>query len=228
MILTETQTDALRELLNIGFARTGAALSQLTEHRVILGVPEVTVQPIQRLFDYLGDSLTGEVATVHQLFSGPMTGDAMLLLKSEDAARLIGMLTDQPLPDTTLDASAREVLTEVGNILLNACLGMLGNLLQVHLSFSVPKLQLDSLNSLLCTMVIDRQELSYALVSFTRFHLRDSEVAGVLVIVLGVTSLEHLILAIDAWATRSVEAPRAGHAPAETRADAAARSEPPG
>ena len=36
MKLTERQSDALSELINIAFARTGAALSELTGHRVIL------------------------------------------------------------------------------------------------------------------------------------------------------------------------------------------------
>jgi chemotaxis protein CheC len=44
--LTTVQQDALVELLNIGFGRAGAALSQLTGQRVILEVPQVSVQPI--------------------------------------------------------------------------------------------------------------------------------------------------------------------------------------
>ena len=35
------------------------------------------------------------------------------------------LLTNEPALPLPLDASAREVLTEVGNILLNACLGHL-------------------------------------------------------------------------------------------------------
>ena len=39
MELTEIQQDALVELLNIGFGRAGASLSQLTGQRVLLEVP---------------------------------------------------------------------------------------------------------------------------------------------------------------------------------------------
>ena len=39
MELTSTQQDALIELLNIGFGRAAASLSQLTGHRVVLDVP---------------------------------------------------------------------------------------------------------------------------------------------------------------------------------------------
>ncbi len=103
-----------------------------------------------------------------------------------------------------LDASAREVLTEVGNILLNACLGMFGDLLQVHLRFAVPLLYLDELSDLLKSLVVGQDELRYALVVHTTFTLRDSSVGGCIVIVLGVTSLDRLLQAVQEWEEREV------------------------
>ena len=47
MELTTAQHDALVELLNIGFGRAAASLSQLTGHRVLLEVPQVSVHPIE-------------------------------------------------------------------------------------------------------------------------------------------------------------------------------------
>jgi chemotaxis protein CheC len=91
------------------------------------------------------------------------------------------------------------VLTEVGNILLNACLGMFGNLLHIQVSFSVPRLHLESLNSVLKSLVIGKEELRYALVVYTAFRMRDSEVTGYLVIVLGVASLDRLIREVENW-----------------------------
>ena len=46
MTLTGEQQDAVTELVNIAFARTGAALSELTGSRVELTVPEVSAHPI--------------------------------------------------------------------------------------------------------------------------------------------------------------------------------------
>jgi chemotaxis protein CheC len=203
-MLNEMQTDALRELINIAFSRTGAALSQLTDRRVVLDVPEVAIYPLAMLSSHLAEFMTGELATVHQLFSGAVAGDAMLVLKMEDAARLTDLLTDQQMPNSSLDASSREVLIEVGNILLNACLGVFGNLLRVHITFSVPHLQRESLEKLFQSIVIDQKELTHALVTYTRFHLRDTAVNGSLVIVLGVTSLEYVIKAVDEWIARAV------------------------
>ena len=76
MELTPVQQDALIELLNIGFGRAGAALSELTGHRVTLEVPEVSIHPISSLAPALKAVASEEVASVHQIFSGSVAGDA--------------------------------------------------------------------------------------------------------------------------------------------------------
>ena len=198
MILTEHQQDALTELINIAFSRTAASLSDLTGQRVLLDAPQVELRPLSELSGLLAPRVQDDdVATVHQPFAGPMTGDAFLLLSYSDAVTLTNLLTDVKVQTNRLDISAREVLTEVGNILLNACLGVFGNLLQMHITFAVPRLHLNALHALLDSVVIVNDDQQYALVVYTSFRLRDSAVSGYLVLVLGIASLESLIQAIE-------------------------------
>ena len=199
MRLTERQSDALSELINIAFARTGAALSELTGHRVILNPPEVAVYRTEELRPALAKFVPGDVASIHQVFAGPVAGDALLILNYAGAVQLTDLLTDGHQPSVFLDESAREVLTEVGNILLNACLGMFGNLLNVHVTFSVPRLHLETLDELIASTTNGKSEMHYALVVYTAFQIRDSSVKGFLVIVLSVESLDRLIQEVDAW-----------------------------
>ena len=199
MKLTERQSDALSELINIAFARTGAALSELTGHRVVLNPPEVAVYRAEELRGALAKFLPGDVASIHQVFEGPLTGDALLILNYDGAVRLTDLLTEGHQPSVFLDESAREVLTEVGNILLNACLGMFGNLLNVRVTFSVPRLHLETLDDLIASTTVDKGDMHYALVVYTAFQIRDSSVKGFLVIVLSVASLDRLMQEVDAW-----------------------------
>ena len=206
MELTERQRDAISELINIAFARTGAALSELTGHRVMLNAPEVSVHPTDELPEALARFIPGEVASIHQVFGGPVAGDALLLLNYDGAVHLTDLLTDGSVPPSSrLDESAREVLTEVGNILLNACLGMFGNLLDVRVSFSVPRLHLDTLDELLDSLISGEEEPQYALVIYTAFQIRDSSVKGFLVMVLSVASLDRLMHEVEAWEGRQGE-----------------------
>ena len=199
MELTSRQRDALVELLNIGFGRAGASLSQLTGHRVLLDVPEVSIHPIGELRSVLDGVFTSDVASVHQIFAGPVAGDALLVVDHAAAGMLKQLLTDEPPLPLRIDASAREVLTEVGNILLNACLGTFGNLLDVQVSFSVPQLNLDTLHGVLETLMVHRESMRYAMLVHAGFRLRDTEVRGYLVIVLSVASLDRLIRSVEQW-----------------------------
>ena len=204
MQLTETQSDALTELINIGYARAAGALSELTGHRIMLEVPQVAVHPIAEVGEILSERIRGEVASVHQVFSGPVAGNALLVLDQEAALLLNQLLTSNASSNAGLDASAREVLTEVGNIVLNACLGVFGNLLQVQVSFAVPRLHVESVSSVLSSITVGHEELHYALMIQTRFHVRESDVGGYLVIILGVTSLDRLIEELGRWEQRQV------------------------
>jgi chemotaxis protein CheC len=199
MELTQTQHDALVELLNIGFGRAAAALSELTGHRVLLEVPQVSVHAIDELNRALRLVLDDQVASVHQIFSGPVGGDALLILNHSAAGMLKELLTNEPPLPLPIDASAREVLTEVGNILLNACLGTFGNILKVQVSFSVPHLNLVTLHEVMRSLLVNKEGLRYAMVVHAGFKLRDTEVKGYLVIVLSVASLDRLIRAVEEW-----------------------------
>lgn len=197
MMLTDHQRDVLNELLNISFARTAASLSELTQERVLLDAPRVTVRPLHEVMITMNSVMVNETATVHQSFAGTMAGDAFLLLAPEDAVLLTNLLTDEHGHSRQLDLSAREVLMEVGNILLNACLGTLGNILQMHISFSVPRFHIESLTSLLNTISVEQEGARYALVIYTSFRLRDDAVHGYLLIVVAVDALDTLLQALE-------------------------------
>jgi chemotaxis protein CheC len=202
MILTDRQKDALGEFINIAFSRTASSLSEITGQRVLLDVPSVEIYPVGEVANYLARFLPGEVASIHQPFDGAIAGDAFLILNYDGAVRLTDLLTDGDTPQTQLDESSREVLTEVGNILLNACLGMFGNVLRVRVSFSVPALHLESVEELISTLNDERDGLQFAIIVYTSFRVRETAVTGYLVLVLSIVSLNRLIEEIDKWEQR--------------------------
>ena len=77
MQLTERQTDAMGELINIAFARTAASLSTLTGNRVELDVPQVRLTPIAEL-----------PATLQRLRSAWQAGKPSLAQRRADLVRL--------------------------------------------------------------------------------------------------------------------------------------------
>lgn len=205
MELNLAQKDALTELINIGYGRAAGALSELTGFRITLEVPNVSMHEISEIAPLLDQVVQGEVASVNQMFSGPISGTAMLLLDERSALMLSQLLTEvgPTAVGGEFDASAKETITEVGNILLNACLGVFGNLLHVHVSFAVPRLHVESIPRVLESINIEIEEkLRYGLMIHTRFRLRASNVTGYLVIILGITSLDRLLRELENWENR--------------------------
>ncbi len=195
--LRPIEQDALTELFNIGLHRAAASLSELTGQRIVMDAPKLWACPINEIEGRLSQLVDGELATVHQIFRGRVGGDAVLLLEYDKAAVLTEELTHGEVGlGGTLDQSAREVLAEVGNIVLSACLSAFGDILKVTVSFSVPRIHIESVEELIRSIMIGEEELQYALIAATRFRLSKLEVGGYLIFVLGLTSLS--------WMTESL------------------------
>lgn len=205
MELTLSQEDALTELINIGYGRAAGALSELTGYRIQLEVPRVAMHAFEDLSSQLPEVGHGDVASVTQGFSGPIAGNALLLLDEPSALSLSQLLMGEQAAPAEFNDTAREVITEVGNILLNACLGVFGNLLQVPVSFAVPRLHMESLIGVLGSIASESTEkIQHALVIQTRFHVRESNVNGCLVIILGITSLDRMLFELARWEKRQM------------------------
>ena len=190
MRIEELDIDALTELFNIGLHRAASSLSDLTGQRIIVDLPQLWVCPIEETHARLIELLQGDLATVHQIFRGTVTGDAVLVLQYESAARLATLMTDGEVAiGGRLDQSAREVLAEIGNVILSSCLSSFGDMLRVSVSFSVPRIHVESLEGMLRSLQVDNEDLHFALLAATQFRLSEEEVGGYLIIAVGVSSL---------------------------------------
>jgi chemotaxis protein CheC len=87
----------------------------------------------------------------------------------------------------------------VGNVILSSCLSAFGDMLHVTVTFSVPRIHVESLEGLLRSLQVDNEDLHFALLAATRFRLTEGEVGGYLLIAVGMTSLA---LITDALAAR--------------------------
>ena len=72
------------------------------------------------------------------------------------------------------------------------------------MTFTVPQLHVDGVEGVIGALNVKEDEALYALMIHTRFYLRASDVSGYLVIVLGVTSLERLLVELRRWEERQL------------------------
>ena len=156
----------------------------------------MTVRPVEEVAAALERVIRTDVASVHRISQGVAVARCIL-----DQGHLV-LKSSSPTSRRALSIDASAKCAEVGNILLNACLGTFGNLLKVQVSFSVPQLSLESVGAILESLRISREGLQYALVVHAGFKLRDAEVHGYLVIVLSVASLDRMLRAVEEWENR--------------------------
>jgi chemotaxis protein CheC len=197
MNLDDFETDALAELFNVGLHRAAASLSEITGQRIIVDMPRLVVCPIADIEAQIPNLLGDELATVHQVFGGAVAGDAVLLIEQDKAATLAKLITDgEAAPGGRLDQSAREVLVEIGNIVLGACLSGFGDMLQTPVSFSIPRIHIESLPELLRSLLVTSDEIQYAVIVATQFRLSELEADGYMIVAVGAKSLERISQAL--------------------------------
>jgi chemotaxis protein CheC len=193
VILDEFETDALSELFNVGLHRAAASLSEITGQRILVDMPQLVICPLAEIEPRLAALMGGELATIHQMFGGAVVGDAVLLLEQDKAAALAMLMTDgEAALGGRIDVSAREVLAEVGNIVLGACLSGFGDMLETPVTFSVPRIHIDTLRSILSSLLVETGEVQYAVIVATQFRLSELAVDGYLVVAVGPTSLARI------------------------------------
>lgn len=198
MTIATIDQDALTELFNVGLNRAAASLSEITSQRILVEPTRLWLCPVDEMESRLLTLCNGDLATVHQIFSGAVAGDAILLIEYDKATALSRLMTgDTVALAGRLDQSAREVIAEIGNIVLSACLSAFGDMLRVSVAFSVPRIRIESVKGLLRNLAPQGQEAQYAMIAATRFRLSELEVDGYLVVIVGVTSLAIISRALE-------------------------------
>ena len=197
--LTSDHQDHLAEVIQLGYGRAAAALSAMTRQRVKLLAPTIVVCPVEELASHLAPDFRSQAACVNQVFTGPIGGSAMLLLDL-DSARHLATLLEPSAASATFDQAPREVIVEVGNVLLNACLGAFGNLLRVQVRFAVPRLSIDTVPGLLrSTAATGVGAPTQAVIVRTQFSLTADNISGYLLILMGVSHFNRVTAELTDW-----------------------------
>jgi chemotaxis protein CheC len=141
--LEALQLDALKEVANIGAGHAATALSQLTDRRIMISVPQINVTGLEGLSDVLLDPHE-VVAAVLMHMLGDLTGRTLLML-GEGNAKLLCDLLLRRTPGTTESFGDLEKssLKEAGNILGGAYMNALSDFMGMMLLPSVPSLEID-------------------------------------------------------------------------------------
>jgi chemotaxis protein CheC len=189
MYLTDIQLDYLKEIINIGVGRSANVLNKVVKNRVSLQVPIVQiikVSEINKRFGYGDENLS----IVSMNFQGELKGKAELIFPSTSAIKIVDLLTDKVYPNLEMDDLRSSSLNEVGNIVLSALIGSIGNILKIRFKYSIPKYK-ECRNSDIVNNY--ESESDYVIFAETHFYIKDNNIDGSFILFFVVKSFEHFI-----------------------------------
>jgi chemotaxis protein CheC len=144
-IFSEDEKEILQEIMNIAFGNATADLAGVIDIYVILSVPNIQVISIGTLPEYLKKELnpSGKTSIVDQRFWGDFNGSGFLVFPAGSGQDLISLLEVKSLGQyhsKRKDLMEKETLTEIGNILIGACVGKMSELLNTFVTYSPPRI----------------------------------------------------------------------------------------
>ena len=136
--LTEIERDSLAEIANIGVSRAAASLRQMVGEQVLLSVPAVNIVTRQTAAELVERGGSPRLVAVQQTFEGPFSGQALLIFPQAQSLELVRSIVgpEHSLEDV-IDLE-QEALAETGNVILNACLATIANVLRRTMRMSLP------------------------------------------------------------------------------------------
>lgn len=203
--LSELQRDAITELLNIGMGNAARSLSEMVNEEVKLSIPSLEMLSRQEAANHIDSKQQPLVATrsqriaaVKQHFHGPFWGEAMLLFPQEKSLELVRALMKDEVPIEMLTELEQDALTEVGNIILNACLASLANILTTDLTSDLPVFMIGTATEVL---EADTPRTENEVVMFLRmdFALHTKDIDGYVAFILEVPSVKQFKENIDQY-----------------------------
>ena len=195
--LTELQQDAIGELLNIGMGRAARSLSEMVSEEVALSVPEIELKSDIELEEYLDAADRGAMTAVNQRFEGPFWGDACLLFPEQRSLELVRLLVGEGMPLESLTDMEQEALQEIGNVIINACLGSLSNILGGEIKTDLPEFHRGDYKKIVSALGGKKPEQQVILVVRIEFGVASKDINGYLAILFDVGALEAFLGKVD-------------------------------
>jgi chemotaxis protein CheC len=179
------ESDAFTEIFNIGAGKAANALSELLDTPIEFTVPFCVVLPVEHAAEFLRERFGTNVSIISQDFSGPFDGSALLMFQETSSLKLAQCVLGGDEPVESLSELEREALTEIGNIVLNACLSSFGDLLHREVATSLPRFNAGDMAEIL------NETSGYDLVLIVKvdFKVRGGDIEGYVTFVLNVDSV---------------------------------------
>jgi len=138
--LSELEHDALVEIFNIGVGQAAAAMSGIVNEAVTMSVPSISFlnrADAAALLGHRGEQAQ-RICGVSQHYEGAFETEAILMFPEDKSLEIVRLMVGELVPLSELTEMEQEAMSEIGNIILNSCVGTLANIFEQELQGSLP------------------------------------------------------------------------------------------
>ncbi len=189
--LDEIQTDALAEVFNIAVGQAADTMGRMVQDEILLTVPLIQFLTRDEAVVRLDGSSERRVCSVVQHFEGCFETDAVLMFPEDKSLELVRLIIGEEMSLSEMSELEQEAMCEVGNIILNACVGALANLFGCEFRTDLPHFRAGTFAEIL-RLEAAGEAGDTVMLLFIDFKMQRHALTGHVAFVLGVASFEHL------------------------------------
>lgn len=195
--LTELQHDALVEIFNIGVGHAARAMSEIVNEEVTMSVPSISFLNRTEAAAMLGNKDGQRVCGVSQHFEGAFSTDAILMFPEDKSLDIVRLMVGEAVSLKELTEMEQEAMSEIGNIILNSCIGTLANIFSQELAGSLPVYHVGTSEQILGAT--GGQGDTVVLMLHIDFILETHQIHGYVAFILDLSALEDLQGQVDRY-----------------------------
>lgn len=197
--LDELERDALSELVNIGVSRAAVSLRKMVGKQVLLSVPAVDIVSQNAAAALIGQRESDELVAIRQEFGGGFAGQALLIFPEANSLELVRAILGDDVDAEEVASLKDEALAETGNVILNGCLGTIGNLLKQSLQMSLPEVHYGDGKVI---FHVSGRENGLVLFLYIDFTVEDRNIRGYIAMIMDLPSLATLKILLGDFIAR--------------------------
>jgi len=199
---SELQHDALVEIFNIGVGHAARAMSEIVNEEVTMSVPSITFVNRADAGRMLGKEGNARVCGVSQHYQGAFSTEAILMFPEDKSLDIVRLMLGESVPLKELTEMEQEAMSEIGNIILNSCIGTLANIFSQELSGSLPAYHMGTSEQILSASGAEAD--SVVLMLHIDFILETHQIHGYVAFILDLTALHDLKDQIDLYLAKAM------------------------
>jgi chemotaxis protein CheC len=200
--LTELQHDALVEIFNIGVGHAARAMSEIVNEEVTMSVPSIFFVNRADAAKMLGNKDGERVCGVSQRYQGAFSTEAILMFPEDKSLDIVRLMVGESVPLQELTEMEQEAMSEIGNIILNSCVGTLANIFSREMSGSLPEYHVGTSEDILIGP--SAQAETIVLMLHIDFILETHQIHGYVAFILDLTALHDLQEQIDLYLAKAM------------------------